>query len=150
MRRALLIVIAGTLLGLGVNVVSPRRIPWRRAPRVALPATDLISLENARRLWESGDCIFLDARPSNAFVAGHIAGSLSLSVDNFEAAFPVVRPRLATEQALVLYCDGERCDDSSRLLLRLRPLGFTNLHVLVNGWTLWQRAQLPTAKGAME
>jgi len=146
-RRAVIIVAAGTLIGLGINVVSPRRIPWRRPPRVSLPTADLITLENARRLWERGDAIFLDARTANEFVTGHIAGALSLPTENFDAAFSVARPRLATEQALVLYCDGERCDDSGRLLLRLRSLGYTNAHVLVNGWTLWQRAKLPTTKG---
>ena len=102
LQRALCTVAAGTLLGLGVNAVSPRRIPWLRPPRITVPAANQIALEKARRLWEGGDAVFLDARATNAFVAGHIAGALSLPVESFDAAFPSVRSRLATEQALVL------------------------------------------------
>jgi len=146
-QRALLIVAAGGLLGLGVNAVSPRRIPWRRPPRWTPAATDLVTLEDARRLWERGEAVFLDARATEQYRAGHVAGAWSLPLQEFETVFPSLRSRLSPDQALVLYCDGERCDDSYRLLLKLRPLGYTNARVLVNGWTLWRRAQLPSVQG---
>ncbi|MBM3859668.1 MAG: rhodanese-like domain-containing protein [Verrucomicrobia bacterium] len=145
--RAFLIVAVATAVGFGVNAVSPRRIPWLRPPPLTVPASEQIPMEEARRLWESGDAIFLDARPVSAFGDGHVAGALSLPLEDFEGRFTAVRPRLAPEQPLVLYCDGEHCDDSLRLLQRLRSMGYTNARVLVNGWTLWRRAGLPTSKG---
>lgn len=145
--RAFLILAAGALLGIAVNAVSPRRIPWLRPPRPTVPAGDQIVLDQARQLWERGGAIFLDARAPREFADGHIAGALSLPIADFDALFPSLRPRLSADEPLVLYCDGEHCDDSIRLLQRLRAVRCTNARVLVNGWTLWRRAGLPTTKG---
>lgn len=145
--RSVLIAFIGAAIGLAVNAFSPRRIPYLRPPKVKLAAADQITLERAKALWQTGDAIFLDARLPAAYAAGHIAGALHLSVETFDTAFPSVRSRLAADMALVLYCDGEQCDDSNRLLLKLRALGYSNAHVLVNGWTVWQRAKLPATRG---
>jgi len=145
--QALLIVVLGSAIGLVVNWFSPRRIPWLRPPKMKLAANDLISLEQATVLWKSGEAIFLDARPPTAYADGHIVGALSLPIESFDVFFPKVQPRLATDMMLVLYCDGEHCDDSHRLLLKLRALGYANTRVLVNGWTRWRSAKLPTVTG---
>jgi rhodanese-related sulfurtransferase len=143
-RRAIILIALGAALGVAANIFLPGRIPWLRP---TLAAADRITLDQAKTAWQSGDAILLDARDAKDYTAGHIAGALNLSIENFDTAFPAVRPRLAPEQSLVLYCDGAHCDQSLRLLLRLRPLGYTNAHVLVNGWTEWKRAKLPTTTG---
>ncbi|MCX7887321.1 MAG: rhodanese-like domain-containing protein [Verrucomicrobiae bacterium] len=145
-QQALVIALAGSALGLLWNVVSPRRIPWRRAPRLAASAGEQIDFERARALWERGEAVFLDARSPGAYAAGHIAGAWSLPVEQFDAVFPKLRVRLAPEQELVVYCDGEHCDESVRLLAKLRVHGYSNAFVLVNGWTRWQLAGLPTSR----
>ena len=149
-QRALWIILAGTIAGLVFNVVAPRRIPYIRPPRPSLALADRIELAPSRALWENGDAIFLDARVAKDYLAGHVPGALNLPVETFDKAFRVVRPRLAVEMSLVLYCDGERCDSSLRLLMQLRTLGYTNTHVLVNGWTVWRQAKLPTKATFLE
>jgi rhodanese-related sulfurtransferase len=55
---------------------------------------------------------------------------------------------LDLEMPIVTYCDGVKCELSHNLALFLRDAGFLNTRVLVNGWTLWQQAGLPTESGA--
>jgi rhodanese-related sulfurtransferase len=144
--RALLIVLAGAALGLGFNAVSPRRIPYQTPPPVVLQKTDVVSLSEAQQLWASG-AIFLDARRTDDYAAGHIPNALNLPVDAFAARFPQIEPMLTRDMPLVIYCDGEKCELSHQLQQRLRELGYPKCRVLVNAMTLWRRAGLPVTTG---
>lgn len=146
-QRAMCIVAIGIAAGVILNTFSTRRIPWVRSPKRQLASVEEASLARARALWESGAAVFLDARSERDYAGGHIAGALSLPVVEFDAAFSRVRPKLDSEMPLVLYCDGDHCDLSQRLLMKLQPLGFTNAVVLVNGWTVWRKAGLPVRQG---
>jgi 3-mercaptopyruvate sulfurtransferase SseA len=55
--------------------------------------------------------------------------------------------RLEAAETLITYCDGESCDLSHELALFLRELGFQDVRVLVNGWTVWREAGLPAEGG---
>jgi 3-mercaptopyruvate sulfurtransferase SseA len=52
--------------------------------------------------------------------------------------------RLEGSGTIITYCDGESCELSHELALFLKEMGFANVRVLVNGWTVWQQAGLPT------
>jgi rhodanese-related sulfurtransferase len=147
LTRVLLIVVGGAGLGLAFNLVSPRPIPYLRPAPLPLPASDQVALMEAQELWEKGEAVFLDARSPGDYAAGHIAGALSLPVEMFEAAFPPLRGRMTQDLPVVIYCDGAHCDQSHRLLLKLRALGYSHVRVLVNGWTQWRRANLPARAG---
>jgi rhodanese-related sulfurtransferase len=148
LQRALLIVVAGVLCGLAANAISPRRLPYRTPPKPVLPAADTIALTNAVQLWQSGAGLFLDARAPADYAAGHIPFAHNLPVEGFDARYPAIAPMLSPALPLVLYCDGVECELSHQLLAKLRPLGFTNAHVLVNGMSVWRAAKLPVNQGA--
>ncbi len=143
------IIALGVVLGLAGNAVSPlaRRIPLFRPPKTPLASRDQVTLARARSLWESGTAIFLDARSNRDYANGHITGALNLPAMEFDRAFPQIRPKLDAEMPVVLYCDGEHCDLSQQLMMKLRGAGLTNAVVLINGWTLWRGAGLPTRTG---
>jgi rhodanese-related sulfurtransferase len=139
------IVFFGILLGFVVNQISPRGISLLGAPKQAAAAGEFISLERAREFWDNGAALFLDARAPADYAAGHIGNALNLPALSFESHFGAVAPMLAPESPLVLYCDGTECDLSHRLAASLRQLGFTNSHVLFNGWTAWRQAGWPVS-----
>jgi rhodanese-related sulfurtransferase len=145
--RALVIVLGGAVLGLAANAVSPRRIPVLTPPKVAPQASDTVPLEEAKALWGSGTAIFLDARATADYQAGHIAGALSLPIEEFDDHYPQIQPMLSPDATIVAYCDGMECDLSHRLMDRLRELGYHNVRLLVNGWTTWHAAGLMTHAG---
>ena len=147
--QAVILVLVGTAMGLLVNAVSPKGIPIVQPPKPQLHEQDKISLAGAKELWDSGAAFFLDARALADYAAGHIALARSLPVEHFDQYFPKVATVLSPDSEIVVYCDGDQCDSSHRLMTLLRERGgYTNVRVLVNGWTMWRKAGFPTEKGA--
>jgi rhodanese-related sulfurtransferase len=139
--------------GLAANETSPRGITLLEgiAPAAPIPTTsEFIPLAQAKRLRLGGTALFLDAREPDDFAAGRIGNALNLPAQSFTLHFPEVAPVLSPDSELVLYCDGQECDPGRHLAASLRQQGFTNLHVLANGWTAWHEAGLPTTIGGQK
>jgi rhodanese-related sulfurtransferase len=147
LRQALVIVLTGAVLGLAANAGSPLHIPFLTPPKAPPHAADVVTLQEAKALWNSGTAFFLDARATADYQAGHIAGALSLPIDEFDNHYLQIQPMLAPDATIVAYCDGKDCDLSHRLMDRLRELGYHNVRLLVNGWTTWHTAGLLTHSG---
>ncbi|MCX7916025.1 MAG: rhodanese-like domain-containing protein [Verrucomicrobiae bacterium] len=154
--QAIIITLASMAVGAVVNTVrsdvdakgKPRRLSWVTPPPPELGPADLVGLEEAQQLWAEGRAIFLDARQPEDFAAGHIANAHNLPVDRFAEFYPEVAAWLTPDGHIIVYCDGEKCELSHRLMTQLRELGYRHVRVLHNGWTVWRRAGLPTATGA--
>jgi rhodanese-related sulfurtransferase len=142
--QALVILLVGAGLGLAANAISPRGLPLIAVPKPAAALEEYLPLERAKALWYDGRTLFLDAREPEDYAAGHIGNALNLPAQSFAQHFGEIAPMLTPASVLVLYCDGNECDLSHRLRESLRPLGYTNTHLLFNGWTAWRQAGLPT------
>jgi rhodanese-related sulfurtransferase len=145
-KRAFWIVLTGAALGIAGNAVSPRKIPYITPPKTQPLPGELISLAEAETALYAG-AMFLDARSPADYRAGHIAGALNLPAGDFQRSFPKIAGSLAPETLVVVYCDGEICELSHDVAGKLRQSGYSNVRVLLNGWTVWRRAGLPTHTG---
>jgi rhodanese-related sulfurtransferase len=145
--RALLIAVVSAVLGLAVNAVSPRRIPYLAPPKPAAAETDYIPLAEAFELWASGLAFFLDARAPADYAAGHIAHAFNLPVAEMETFFPPIAPMLSRNALIIVYCDGEQCDLSHDLKRALEQHDYQSVRILKNGWTVWREAGHPTQTG---
>jgi rhodanese-related sulfurtransferase len=148
-----IIVVAG-LIAVGINHFRADGLPlvgnWSVEARFADAAGEslVVSLEEARRLFAVQGTLFLDARPAEQYAENHIQGALSLPWQEVDQSFDQMSGCLEQAAAIITYCDGESCDLSHELALFLKEMGFKNVRVLVNGWTLWQQAGLPIRMGA--
>jgi len=147
LQRALVIVFAGAVLGLAANGLSPRRIPYITPPKAPPQIQDTVTLEEAKALWSGGTAFFLDARSPADYAAGHIAGALNLPVEEFDEHYPTIGRMLTPDSVIVVYCDGLDCDLSHHLMAKLRELGYHQVRLLVNGWTVWHAAGFLTHAG---
>lgn len=117
------------------------------------PSNPIRGLDEAEawEAWRLG-ALFVDARRSAEFRAGHIAGAQAVPLweDGLEQRladlrdFHVEDPR----QVIVLYCGGGSCTDSHDLARRLFALGLPNLRIYTGGYPAWARQGRPVAKGA--
>lgn len=138
-------------LALGVNALRPDGLPLAQATQSAVQldkASGEIGIKDAAVLFITGRAVFLDARSQYEFEQGHIQGALSLPPREFASQFQDLKPKLAGKEAVITYCDGDRCPLSHALAEHLRNAGVKNVFVLKNGWTLWQAEKLPTVAGA--
>jgi rhodanese-related sulfurtransferase len=102
-----------------------------------------ISLEQAVEWFEKDSVLFLDARPQSQYLEGHIRGALNLPWQEVDQYFMELADRLSDSEMIITYCDGESCDLSHELALFLKEMDYDNVRLLVNGWTVWQHADLP-------
>lgn len=139
------------LIALGVNHWRVDGIvlvgDWSVETRFADSAGEslVVALDEAAALFEQDAVVFLDARPPDQYAKGHIGGALNLPWQAVDHYFGETADRLEGAPFIITYCDGESCDLSHELALFLMEMGFGNVRVLVNGWSLWQDAGLPTA-----
>ena len=91
-------------------------------------------LERARK----GDVVILDTRPAHEFAAGHIAGALSVPVENLQARLRT----LSKTKEYVAYCRGPYCIYADRAVELLRTNG-RRARRLADGFPEWKAAGLP-------
>lgn len=150
LARMLGIVMLGIATGLAANRISPRGLPWITPPKKTVSSGEYIPLEEAKKLWDSGSAMFLDAREPADYAACHIGNALNLPAQSFQQHFGELAPMLAPESPMVLYCDGTECEQSHHLRDSLSQLGYTNTHLLYNGMTAWRNAGLPITLGGKQ
>jgi rhodanese-related sulfurtransferase len=103
---------------------------------------DTISRDELARRVRAGDVVVLDVRPEAEFRAGHIAGAVSVPVQEITRRLR----GLPRDQQVVAYCRGPFCvyaDDAVRALHRR---GYRASR-LVDGYPEWARAGLPVETG---
>jgi rhodanese-related sulfurtransferase len=156
LREAGFIVLSAVILGLVYNAVSTRGINLIRkeqrpawlsdASRNATPSTParptFINVDEAVKIFQRGDGLFIDARHEDEFDEGHIKGAISLPLSRLEAHPDLIRG-LPKDTLIVTYCSGEQCALSIDLGERLALLGFRNVKVFFSGWLEWKKRNLP-------
>ena len=106
----------------------------------------IISIGDAQKLFADKKAVFIDARSAEEFKAGHILGALSLPWNDFNKLFNSAAPEIPQDKPIIAYCDGESCGLSKELALALKDLGYADVRVLINGWSVWVQQGLPVEK----
>ncbi|MEZ4525435.1 MAG: rhodanese-like domain-containing protein [Desulfobacterales bacterium] len=156
-RRALwqaaAIALIGLVISLGINQFRSQGLPlvgdWSPEARITDRSGEslVIPPEQAKSLFESGKVFFLDARSADDYQAGHIQGALNLPWQEFDTHFERIMPDIPEDRVIVTYCEGETCELSKDLARALIEMGFSNVRVLVNGWSVWKNMGQPVAVG---
>ena len=139
-------------LGFSINQFRDSRLPlfddWSMETRLISPSGVRldISLIEAKNLFSKQTAIMIDARPKGDYEKGHIRGARSLPWHDVDQRFMGVTKDISVDTPIITYCDGETCELSHNLANFLLDMGFTNVRILVNGWTKWQHADLPIDK----
>lgn len=147
-RDAIVLALCAVVLGFASTAIRSKGI---FATSAALsPATQgvqsdsptMIQLPEAKRLFESGEAVFLDARHAFDFARGHIRGAVNIPLNEFDNR-PGLLDSLPRNRILITYCDGVECNSSIGLAARLRDAGFSGVRIFFAGWNEWQMHNLP-------
>jgi rhodanese-related sulfurtransferase len=90
----------------------------------------------------SRDIVILDTRPANEYAAGHIAGAVSVPVDDLQRRLRLL-PR---NKNYVAYCRGPYCVYADRAVEILRTKG-RRAQRLLEGFPEWRAAGFPVEAG---
>ncbi len=105
-----------------------------------------IPLIEAYQAFQKGEAFFIDARSWNAYSLGHIKGALSLPWEEVISNDQELEGFLPKDADIITYCDGAACTLSSNLALLMEEMGYSNVKILVDGWSLWKNANYPIEK----
>lgn len=165
--QILAISLVSICFGVAANSVNPHKIAWTgKIPDIESVKTEIvvekgdagelfpkfdpenvqfhnISLERARKIFESQKAVFLDARYPAEYKGGRIAGAVNFPVDMFDEYFEELIEKLDPDDPLVIYCSGPDCDFSKMLAENLKMSGYTKLMLFEEGYPAWSDAGYP-------
>jgi rhodanese-related sulfurtransferase len=107
-----------------------------RTDAEAVPMAELL------RRARSKQVVILDTRPAREYAAGHIAGAISMPVDDLQRRLQ----QLTKGKEYVAYCRGPYCVYADRAVELLRANG-RRARRLSDGFPEWRAAGLPVASG---
>ena len=96
-----------------------------------------ITVDQAFALFQMGTP-FLDARHDAEFNAGHVTNAIRMTSDEFLPRAGEVMGFMPGP--VVIYCTGGDCDASHNLAKVLQQAGFTQLHIMKDGYPAWAAA----------
>jgi rhodanese-related sulfurtransferase len=139
-----------------INYFSPVGIAlvgqWDTAQGVvtALAKNDHLSndleigdLSLAKKLYDSGAYLFVDARSREDYDSGRIRGAVSLPVGQFEDGINEFLDQYAPETGIVTYCSGRNCEDSHQLAQLFLDFGYARVNVMIDGYPGWKAEGYP-------
>jgi len=151
-KIAVVAVLCVVSLSMGAQMKVPSSpAPARKAPlqatgaRANAPSTfPRISVADAKKLYASGQAVFIDVRSNEQFVLGHIKGALSIPGSQLVRRFNEVPPR----KTVITYCACSAEQSSGRAAQDLIGHGVKNVFALKGGWHDWKNEGNPVATGA--
>jgi 3-mercaptopyruvate sulfurtransferase SseA len=154
--RAGLLCVAGSLLGIAGNALTPQPAPLgsRVVPAADLPGAACeeprqgiarISVEAAKPLCVACTAVFVDARSAEEYASGHVTGALHLAPG--EAIEPLLG-QLRDAPAVIVYDRDRDCAAADRVAARLQAQGVRDVRVLTGAWPEWLARGGPGESGA--
>ncbi|MCE5334756.1 MAG: rhodanese-like domain-containing protein [Desulfobacteraceae bacterium] len=148
------ILVISLAISLCVNALRKDGLPLKGdwSPKAQLSGLQsaeepVVTLDEARALFLTNGAVFIDARPAEVYLSGHIKGALNLPSQEFEEHFSEVMAPVPPDSLIITYCDGESCTLSKDLAMELSARGYGHTRVLVNGWSVWLDSNLPSETG---
>lgn len=103
---------------------------------------EAIAMADLMKRARSKEIVILDTRPANEYAAGHIAGAISVPVDELQRKLK----QLPRHKDYVAYCRGPYCVYADRAVELLRANG-RRARRLLEGFPEWRRAGFPIESG---
>jgi len=103
---------------------------------------ELVPFAELLKRARSKQVVILDTRPAAEYVAGHIAGAISVPVDDLHRRLQT----LPKDKEYVAYCRGPYCVYADRAVELLRAKG-RRARRMLDGFPEWRAAGLPVANG---
>jgi len=101
-------------------------------------ASEAVSIDALLKRSRNGDVVILDTRPAPEFAAGHIAGAISVPVEDLQKELR----KLPKSKEYVAYCRGPYCVYADRAVEFLRKHG-RRASRLLEGFPEWKAAGMP-------
>ncbi len=114
---------------------TPHPPPAAAAPRE-------INTDQAKRIFDKGGALWVDARNEDEFAQGHIPGAINVYAYDFGPHIPTLLG-YDFDRLVVVYCGGGLCELSHEAADEMVKLGFRNVLVYTGGTEEWNAKNYP-------
>ena len=104
----------------------------------------------AKEIFDKKLAIFVDARPWEVYMEGHIKGAVALPLSSVEEMMESFLAQHPFSTPIVTYCSGRECEDSHELAQLLMDIGYSHVNVFIDGYPLWEESGYPIESGEGE
>lgn len=105
----------------------------------ASAAGSSLSVNEATRLQNDGDAVFLDIRDNQAFKNGHLIDAKNIPLKSLDGKLSELSKH--KDKPVIVYCEnGMR---SGKACSVLRKAGFEKVYLINGGLAAWEKASLP-------
>jgi rhodanese-related sulfurtransferase len=98
-----------------------------------------VSFAEAKKSLSANSVVFVDARYSADYGAGHIQGAINLPVTTSAALVPAYLHHFPKTFPVVVYCQSKSCPFSKSVATMLLLQGYTDVRLLDGGWQEWSQ-----------
>jgi len=151
--KAFLLILVGAFLGLGYNAVSSLGIPLMASERLTLSDNVnwnlhlkgmRVDLAEAKKIFERGDAILLDARSLRVYNKGHIPGARHIRGYDLRKKGEEMLVNIPKDAKVITYCSGGTGQSSVQLAnILVEEHGYTSVGTFFGLWAEWERAGCP-------
>ncbi len=155
-KEAFIVSVISIACGLLVNHFSPAGIAltgsWdikkgvisaNEKNDVVVHEREIRNVDSVKKIYDQGNTLFLDARTSEQHGEGHIHGSISLPVRQFDELIETIFIKYPPSTPMITYCTGRECRDSHELAQLLYDAGYENVKVFSDGYPAWKEKGYP-------
>ena len=159
-KESIILISAAVILAFGFNAFSSKGIAlfgeWDKKQGVVTPKSkndvvdhdlEIESVQAAKRIFDTGNAAFVDARSEDQYREGHIKGAVMLPVNEFDNLIGDFQEQYPEDTFIVTYCSGRECEDSHRLAQYLFESGYWNVSVFIDGLPAWKSEGYPIERG---
>jgi len=141
-----LVLVFSASLALIINAARDDRLPLVAPfpPTYQCPSSENPGLpmdpHTALNLYGKAGIVFVDARKSDAFQAGHIEGARHIPYSFVESLSKEILNSLSGSKSIIVYCNREDSEASKLLAGELAQAGLKGVAYLEKGFTGWVKA----------
>lgn len=138
-QEILILLVLAVLLGFGYSFFTKRGF---FSPTPDQPNLNVISLQDAKAVFDANTATFIDARHEFEYTEGHIRNAINIPLIHLDQHANLI-DQLAKGNRFIVYCDGVSCNSSLELATKLLERGFSRVEVFYGGWQEWTEAGFP-------
>lgn len=155
-KEIIIIIAVSVISAFTVNIFSPKGIAilgqWETSKGVvtAKAKDDIViheleinDVKLAKKIYDQGKTIFVDARSGEDYEDGHIPGAVSIPIIKFDEMISSFISKYPSEHPIITYCSGRNCEDSHKLAQLLLNFGFADVRVFIDGLPGWKAQGYP-------
>lgn len=101
----------------------------------------VISLYDAKKIYDEKSAIFIDARPEQQYQRSHIKGAINIPYRSREKE--KLTNNISKNENIIVYCYSKSCNQARILAKDLQKLGFLHVIVFEGGYSEWNKAKYP-------